>query len=102
MDQITYYIIAIFLSCLSILGTLLAWVMGFAKVVLPQKEAIKNLQKEVKELKDEKKTDQKVISKLLIDNAKLITEMKHLTDSVENLTNKFDNMMISLNKFIQP
>jgi len=74
--------------------------MGFAKIIIPQKEALKNLQSEVSELKKDKKEDQVVIRSLLQDNAVLLTEVKNLRTSVESLTNKFDTMISSLNKVI--
>lgn len=111
MSQTTYYVIAVVFSFLSLTGTIMAWVYGAAKIVIPLKEAIKYLKEnyneiknELSDVKKERIEDKKTINSLSQENVKLVVEVKHLTKSIEilsgnftTLTDKFDSFFKHIN-----
>lgn len=99
--QEMYYIAMIFGGTITTLGAIM-WTV--AKIILPlqekyssQKETIKVIKEDVKELEGKRAEDRETIHELAVENGKLITEVKHLTNSVHGLSDKFGELLRFLN-----
>ena len=62
-------------------------------MVLPMKVNVQNISTKLNQIEKEQKIDKETIHSLNVENEKLIVVVKHLTESIEKLSDKFDSFI---------